>query len=373
MSNMYAGLRRDIEDEDARKRCAERLLALRQRLAPLKGRRNDSNLMLATWNIRDFDSNKFGFGPRLAETFYYLAEVISCFDLVALQEVNRDLGPLEKLVRILGREWDYIVTDTTEGTGGNGERMAFLYNREKVWFRKIAGEIVLPDGQLVVSPKTVKVDGETVDTEAKQQFARSPFLVAFQSGWFRFSLCTVHIYYGKESGAQLQRRIDEIQSLAKFFAQRQDQASKQEKDSRGAVENYVLLGDFNVVSPEHETMAALKSHGFAVPAAIDGDKVRKKGMHFYDQIAVRVKDDRFQVRSGGIVDIFEDVFRDEDLPVYQAHMPAKDPEKGATAAKTPEKLYQKWRTWQMSDHSPLWIEVQTDFADTYLKALADKG
>ena len=96
-------------------------------------------------------------------------------------------------------------------------------------------------------------------------------------------------------------------------------------------------------------------------------------MHFYDQIAVRVKDERFQVRSGGIVDIFEDVFRDEDLPVYQAHMPAKDPEKGSTAAKTPEKLYQKWRTWQMSDHSPLWIEVQTDFADTYLKALADKG
>lgn len=65
MSNMYAGLRRDIEDEDARKRCADRLLALRQRLAPLKGRRNDSNLLLATWNIRDFDSNKFGFGPSL--------------------------------------------------------------------------------------------------------------------------------------------------------------------------------------------------------------------------------------------------------------------------------------------------------------------
>jgi endonuclease/exonuclease/phosphatase family metal-dependent hydrolase len=373
MSNMYAGLHRDIENEADRKRCAERLLALRQRLAPLRARRSEGNLLLSTWNIRDFDSNKFGFGPRLPETFYYLAEIISCFDLVAVQEVSRDLGALEKLMRILGREWDYIATDTTEGPGGNGERMAFLFNKEKVWFRKIAGEVVLPEGQLIVSPKQVKVDGETIETEAKQQFARSPFLVAFQSGWFRFSLCTVHIYYGKESGAQLKRRIDEIKRLVKFFADRQDMASKQEKDSRGNVENYLLLGDFNVVSPEHETMAALKGEGFTVPKAIDGTKVRKTGMHFYDQIAVRVKDKRFQVGSGGIVDIFEDVFRDDDLEIYEAHMPAKDPEGGKGAAKSRATLYKKWRTWQMSDHSPLWIELSTDFSDTYLSELAEIG
>jgi endonuclease/exonuclease/phosphatase family metal-dependent hydrolase len=370
MSNMYAGLRRDIDDEADRKRCADRLLAMRERLAPLKARRNEGNLLLATWNIRDFDSNKFKFGPRMPETFYYLAEIISCFDLVAIQEVNRDLGPFDQVMRILGREWDYIVTDTTEGPGGNGERMAFVYNKEKVWFRKIAGEIVLPEGQLIVSPKKVKVDGEPVETDAKQQFARSPFLVAFQSGWFRFSLCTVHIYYGKESGAQLQRRIDEIKRLVKFFADRQDVESKQEKDRRGAVENYLLLGDFNVVSPEHETMAALKSHGFKVPEAIDGDEVRKEGMHFYDQVAVRVKDPRFEVMAGGIVDMFEDVFRDEDLETYEDRMPEKDPEEGKFAAKDPESLYKKWRTWQMSDHSPLWIELRTDFADAYLKELA---
>src|SRR5262249_49561953 len=147
-----------------------------------------------------------GFGPRLPESFYYIAEIISCFDLVAIQEVNRDLTALGKVMEILGREWDYIATDTTKGASGNQERMAFVYNREKVWFRKIAGEVVLPDGQLVVSPKVTKSDGQSKETEATQQFARSPFLVAFQSGWFRFSLCTVHIYYGKDSGPMLQRR-----------------------------------------------------------------------------------------------------------------------------------------------------------------------
>ena len=71
--------------------------------------------------------------------------------------------------------------------------MAFVYNTEKVWFRKIAGEVVLPEGQLIVSQKKIKPpkdqpDAASAEVTAEQQFARSPFLVAFQSGWFRFSL-----------------------------------------------------------------------------------------------------------------------------------------------------------------------------------------
>lgn len=375
MSNNYASLKRDLQREPgAAERCAARLLAIRQRLEPIRRRKSDGSLLLATWNIRDFDSNKFGWGPRLPETFYYLAELISAFDLVAIQEVNEDLEPFRRLMRILGREWDYIATDVTEGASGNGERMAFVYNTEKVWFRKVAGEIVLPDGQLVVARKKVKPkdqpDIAPTIVETRQQFARSPFMVAFQSGWFRFSLCTVHIYYGDDSGDQLQRRIDEIRKLVGFFAKRQD-AAKPDSDQLGAPENYILLGDFNVVSPEHETMKALKEKGFKVPAEIDGDKVRQKGAHFYDQIAVRVKDRRFKVAGGGMLSLFEDVFRDEDMALYASHVPTQDPEKKAAfRATTPEARYAKWRTWQMSDHAPLWIEIETDFADDYLQTIA---
>ena len=375
MSNNYASLKRDLQREPgAAERCAARLLKIRQRLEPIRRRKSDGALLLATWNIRDFDSNKFGWGPRLPETFYYLAELISAFDLVAIQEVNEDLEPFRRLMRILGREWDYIATDITEGPSGNRERMAFVYNTEKVWFRKVAGEIVLPDGQLVVARKKVKPkdqpDIAPTIVETRQQFARSPFMVAFQSGWFRFSLCTVHIYYGSDSGDELQRRIDEIRKLVTFFAKRQD-AAKPDSDQLGAPENYILLGDFNVVSPEHETMKALKDKGFKVPAEIDGDKVRQKGAHFYDQIAVRVKDRRFKVAGGGMLSLFEDVFRDEDMALYASHVPPQDPEKKASfRATTPEARYAKWRTWQMSDHAPLWIEIETDFADDYLQAIA---
>lgn len=379
MSNNYAGMRQAFGgDTMARRRCAERLRAMRASLAPLHARRSPTSLLLATWNIRDFDSNRFGYGPRLTESFYYLAEIAGCFDLIALQEVNRDLAALERLMRILGRQWDYIVTDATEGAGGNGERMAFLFRSDKVWFRKIAGEVVLPDGQLVVSPKAVKPPKDeeattSVDTEdARQQFARTPFLVAFQSGWFRFSLCTVHIYYGRDSGAKLKRRIAEIERLVQFFANRQDREAK-DAASGAQAENYILLGDFNVVSPEHQTMTALQSHGFTVPDAISGRKVRADGDHFYDQIAVRVLDPRFRVVTGGIVDMYADVFRDteEDRSIYAPLMPAEDPEEEGEKEATRDGLYRKWRTWQMSDHAPLWVEIETDFTDDYLERLAE--
>ncbi|BDZ64547.1 endonuclease/exonuclease/phosphatase family protein [Agromyces mangrovi Wang et al. 2018] len=372
-------------------RTSERLLRMRRRLRDLHDKRTEGSLMLATWNIRDFDGNRFGWGPRLDETFYYLAEVCACFDLIAVQEVNDDLAPLERLVAILGEgEWDWLVTDLTEGRAGNGERMAFLYRRSRVSFRHIAGEIVLPDGQLIVGAKQIEAAeaaaeaaaasggvAPPVEPERRQQFARSPFLVAFQAGWFRFSLCTVHIYYGDESGPQLEHRVNEIAGLVDFFADRQDDEARALRvraeaagapghDTRLDVENYILLGDFNVVSPEHRTMDALVRRGFIVPEQIGGDAITDRD-HFYDQIAVRTKDERFRVLEGGIVDLFADVFGDDDGAVWGDDVTVRDDD--SDEPDEVRKRYEKWRTWQMSDHSPLWIRIDTDFADEYLESV----
>lgn len=366
MGTNYSGVKRLAADDPvAAKRCADRLLAMRQTLRPLRDRRDDSRLLLATWNIRDFDSGKFGMGPRLPETFFYIAEMLSSFDLVAVQEVSRDLGPLQRVLDILGPDWDYIATDITEGRGGNGERMAFLFNRDRVRFRNIAGEIVLPEGQLIVGNTGAGADSGA----GGLQFARSPFLVSFTSGWFKFSLCTVHIYFGEDSGELLARRVAEIDRLAAFLARRQDDAPRPAAGGVGNVENFIALGDFNVVSPEHGTMQALLRHGFEVPAAIDGSRIPDRD-HFYDQIATRVKDDRFEVTAGGIEKPFADVFRDADLDAYREHFAHTVPE-GADEAGVLT-AYRKWRTWQMSDHSPLWVEIRTDFSDEYLRPIAGR-
>ena len=102
-------------------------------------------IRIATWNLREFDSPSYG--QRSQEAKAYIAEIISHFDLIALQEIRRDLTALNDVKNLLGGNWDYIATDVTEGTPGNYERMAFLFNRDKVWFRHVAGELTLPDGQ----------------------------------------------------------------------------------------------------------------------------------------------------------------------------------------------------------------------------------
>ena len=138
-------------DDVAKRRALDRLLALRRQMrAEVGPHRGDDSLLLATWNIRDFDSNKFGHGPRLPESFHYIAEVVSWFDLVAVQEVNRDLAALHKVMSLLGSDWDYLVTDTTEGSGGNEERIAFVFDRRHFGRLRMMIDAL---NDLVVAPK----------------------------------------------------------------------------------------------------------------------------------------------------------------------------------------------------------------------------
>ena len=66
--------------------------------------------------------------PRPREALYYIAENIEHFDIVAMQEVREDLSSLEKVMRILGGHWDYLLTDVVAGRLANFERMAFMYD-----------------------------------------------------------------------------------------------------------------------------------------------------------------------------------------------------------------------------------------------------
>lgn len=339
-----------------RQRAIDRLLALRKLLARSVPRRTAAEtLLLATWNLRDFDSNKFGHGPRLPESFHYIAEVIAAFDLVALQEVNEDMRALETVMDLLGPTWRYIATDVTEGPSGNNERMVFVFDSTKVQFKHIAGELVLPAAS--------RIQGE-------HQFARSPFLVRFQSGWFKFYLGTVHLYYGEDSGAGYQRRVAEIDAVAKFLKKRADQDGQ----------NYILLGDMNVVDPQDATMKALKKHKFVLPAdlTLDNNALRwasnMGGDKHYDQIAFLVRKGELELgpsaNNAGVLNYYDAVFTADEAETYFPLGKAnrKWPE-------TPElrKTYftREWRSWQMSDHLPLFIELRIDFTEKYLKRIRE--
>src|ERR671925_261450 len=105
----------DFTEKDAR-RTANGLLTLKQAFIDeqVPERRRSSKLLLATWNIREFESAKYG--KRQREALYYIAEIIDHFDIVAVQEVRDDLSSLEKVMDILGGQWEYLLTDVTAGT-----------------------------------------------------------------------------------------------------------------------------------------------------------------------------------------------------------------------------------------------------------------
>lgn len=364
----YARLRRDFQPGLERTRVVsnlERLRAALDKQVPPKDQ--NSSLLMATWNVRDLGkdylkglvpganraSMRRGAGPRLRETYYYIAEIISRFDFVAVQEVN-DIEEWEIIHDILGRDWDYIATDVTDPRlGGNGERLLFAYDRRKVFFRKIAGEIVLPATMLISA--VASADDKQDDGK---QFRRTPFLTAFQAGWFKFDICTVHIYYGKASGPELQQRIGEIDAIAGYLAQYAEQALER-------AHTLFLLGDFNIVSPKHKTMEALKKHGFKSPGEAFFASNIAQTKH-YDQIAYLSKAEGadFSGQSSvaecdfGTFRFFDHVFRDGDEADFAQAM---------TVSR--QKKYRTWATYQMSDHMPLWVRLKVDDSAAYLAGL----
>jgi endonuclease/exonuclease/phosphatase family metal-dependent hydrolase len=332
-----------VRDGEERLRIAEKLLILRRQLdRDIPQKTATDTLLLATWNIREFGAN------RQTESYHYIAEIISRFDLVAVQEVSSDLKGLEKVVSLLDRNWDYIVTDSTEGSTGGWERTAFLYDESKVSFTKSAGEIVLPKDKLI--------PGEL-------QFARTPFSVSFQAKWFKFNLTTVHIYYGSASGID-KRRLAEINTISAFLAKR---AEKEDT-------SYIILGDFNIPDVGGEYMQSLEKQGFVIPDAIKEHPTDLGGTNHYDQIAFNLKiDDEMIVFSeekqkAGAFNFTESVYAPADLNIYRKYFDNKYTlEK---EEKDIEKYYlSKWRTFQISDHLPLWVELKIDFSDRYLEKI----
>jgi hypothetical protein len=97
----------------------DKLLTLKSQLdAVIPGKNQEKNLLLATWNIRDL-GKQGGFNPAgpLPESYFYIAEILSAFDLIAVQEVN-DLAPLELILSIMGGHYSFMATDVADSRAG---------------------------------------------------------------------------------------------------------------------------------------------------------------------------------------------------------------------------------------------------------------
>ncbi len=339
------------------KRTLDRLLRLRKKLKDeIPERTLEETLLLATWNIRDFD--KPAYGERMDEAIYYIAEIISHFDLVAIQEVYKDLRGLDRVMKILGGDWKYIFTDETVGTRGNDERMAFVFNSRKISHGGLAGELVLPE-----------VEDENGNLQPVSQMWRTPFIVGFRAGWAKFMLATVHIMWDEDK-ANPERRVKEIHEVAEFLKGRTEEETAWSR-------NLILLGDFNIFGVEDKTFQQLINAGFVVPEQLLEFRSNAKKNRHYDQIAFRTNKDRLEMTGkAGVFDFFEVVYRDndEDMKIYMKYMTDFDITKeGTPRTERSKKNYYStyWRTHQMSDHLPMWVELKIDYSDRYLQRKLD--
>lgn len=315
---------------------AQRLLNLRHALqASITAGRTPGSIILGSWNIRHFDGGR----PRLPESYHYIAEIIDHFDICAIQEV-KDLAAMDRLIHLLGPNWRYFVNDSTGGGRGNHERMAFVYNSNKVRFRNLIGELVLPQDAL----------------PGGEQIGRTPFFAAFQAGWFRFTLCSAHIVFKQVKNRPL--RKDEIGQIAKILAKR----------AADDDEVHILLGDMNITHRGDAGFAALTENGFHVPNI---GPTSLSGTKHYDQIAFAGPQDVTHLLSHGVVHWQHQVFQDAEAPDYQ-HIAAqrRAPPNTGKAYANWDRAYKSWRTHEMSDHLPIWIELLVDYSDDYLRSIA---
>ncbi len=415
-----------FKDKSTTDRCVKLLKDLRSGLdRQIPKRRLNESLIFGTWNIREFDGNNKKFGPRKEDDFFYIAEIISRFDLLALQEINDDLKPLKKVVDILGDHYKYIVTDVAAWkAGGNKERLGFIYDTRTVNFNGLAGELVLPQDMLI----------RNNDGLVERQFARTPFKCSFQAGWFKFKVTTVHIYYGKESETsnQFKRRVDEIDKVAKLISKNAEKEGKRNGNQKWHNPyNYFIVGDFNIVDENNETYDALAKYGFnTIKNRKGSNKDRTK---FYDQISYYKTSDlcfdlkdstkstkRDQNNWDRTFNFFNYIYTDEQFKYFEKDILAYTKKNKASFKNENEKLNEKineiktklavadlsaskakklkgqlenakkkmrynedliagkkkalkifynkspWCTFQVSDHLPLWVEIDIDKSAEYL-------
>jgi Endonuclease/Exonuclease/phosphatase family len=319
----------------------EELTALRRQLSGKVPKKSDDNLLVATWNIREFGGltdkwiSESGDSPkRDLRSLLYITEIVSRFDVVAIQEAQADIRALRHLLKALGDRYTVILTDAVEDDKGDDERLAFVFDRERVEVSGLACELVVP--QNWTTKRKPKTGIPAVALE--RQFARTPYAVAFKRGNATFILITLHVIWAGTGKQDLGERADELSSIATWLR-------SWAEDVNSWDQNLICLGDFNIDRKDSDLWQAFTSTGLTVPEPLlkprlvgqDEDEPLKG---LYDQIAWFTTDE-----GGAERPLLAMTFTGEGGMFNW----------GKTALAS-SGLTTQQKSFRMSDHFPLWVE-----------------
>lgn len=318
-------------------------------------------LLVASWNIANL-----GAQHRPPRALRVIAHMLARYDLIAVQEVNDDYRTFEKILRLMGEDFDFVLSDKA----GNAERLAYVYRRGKVEVGKLWGEVALTKSEY--PKRTVHVhyrkggeDRQEVFKDHRfQPFDRTPFIGSFRSGRLGFVMANVHLYFGAFQNSTSQkmrlkyaRRVLEIFALARWAHRVSEGGNAWDRD-------IILLGDMNVPNMEENesTVKALKEFGWQSLAYVsdetlgtDRTQLSKIGGtnlgndKTYDQIALAPTALSGKVSKYGVFDFDNAVFSDKWFRLDR-DMSRSD------AVKT----FARYVKYHLSDHRPLWMQLRTN-------------
>lgn len=275
--------------------------------------RSEDNLLLATWNL-----TAMGEHDRALWHLDLMAEILQPFDLVAVQEVGEDLTHLEVLLGKLQGKWHALYS----AVEGDGERLGYLYNTERVTADGLAGEL-----RVKTTAQRHLAVGEVA--EDFEELHRDPYMAHFVAGDLELTLLNVHLY---RTSSGLRNR--EALALARWAASRVEAAHPPCGD-------VVVLGDFNLsrLHPGDALHAQFVELGMKVPE--HGSHVVRSNYaqdRHYDALAFfpAMTAEGF-AGALGVFDFDSVVFPD----LYK-----EDPVR-----------FHKYNRYCLSDHRPLWIEI----------------
>lgn len=270
----------------------------------------DESLNIATWNIREFGKKR-----RTEAAIHYIAEILGQFDLIGIVELRDDLTDLGRVLPILGPYWHVVYSDMIPDAGGNHERVAYVFDTRSVAFTGLAAE---------ANPARTKKGAEYV---SEISWWRNPYIASFRAGNFDFMVITAHVRW-----ETVESRTRELQLLADWIDAKRRDKHCEDKDM-------LVMGDFNIPSRNDALFKAITSRGLSIPTALRaetfGTNLAKNKR--YDQILhYPVYPENF-TNCGGVLDFYTGGIE----PLFPGL--------------TEEKF-----TYQLSDHLPLWIQVNTD-------------
>jgi exonuclease III len=303
---------------------------------------------LASWNIANL-----GLQPRRSQELQLIAHILSHFDIIAVQEVNVNLGHFNEVMAILGPQgFDMMLTDKA----GSSERLAVVYRADRLQPRQLFGELdynpngTIKDGKYVVAPRkqTFTLNGVKRDM-LFYNFNRNPHLSTWKVTGTdtSFMLANVHIYFGddSETSAQYSNRVAEVYYLANWAREQQKLAGTDDLYEN----NILLIGDMNVpkMKSDDPVYRALKRRGMKPSQYSTEAGTTLQEFKTFDQIVFTN-----EVLTGVPINGRPAVVVDFDNFMFRQLWQEKE-----TGLRTMVD-FKAWTKFAVSDHRPLFVRLK---------------